>query len=203
MKKYKILILGTRGIPGKQGRLEIFAERLALYLEKKGWKVTIYCQDNRKNLSYSIWQGINLVHVPVPKNNSFWSILFDFKSGFHALQQEGLILTLGYNAAVFSILYYLKKRVNITSISTIEWWEEKWNALERSWLYINERCAVWFSNYLIVDHAKIKHYLCTEVKTNKPISLIPYNMRVIGETDKDLEAHEELFMNLIDNRKQL
>ena len=203
MKKYKLLILGTRGISGKKGELEIFAENLAIYLEKRGWKVTVYCQDSGKYLSYSTWQGINLVHIPVPKNNSFWSILFDFKSSFHALQQEGLILTLGYNTAVFSILYHLKKRVNITSISCIEWWEERWNALEKSWLYINERCAVWFSNYLIADNPQIKHYLHTEAKVSKPITVIPYSMQMTGKVDKDLKAYEKLFMNLIDNRQQL
>ena len=203
MKKHKLLILGTRGIPEKKGRFETFAERLALYLTKRGWKITVYCQSDEENLSYSIWEGINLVHIPVPKDNSFWSTLFYFKAAFHAMQQEGLILTLGYNTAVFSVLYRLRKRVHITSISDIEWWEKKWNALEKSWLYTNERCAVWFSNNLIADHPQIKHYLRTEVRTSKPISVIPYSEQVVEEADKDLKAYEELFMNLIDSKKQL
>ena len=186
MKKHKLLILGTRGIPGNHGGFETFAERLALYLVRRGWRVTVYCQSDEDKLYYSVWRGINLIHIPVPKDNSFWSILFDFKAAFHAMQQEGLILTLGYNTAVFSLLYRLRKRVNMTNMDGMEWWRKKWNALEKSWLYVNERCAVKFSNYLIADHPQIKHYLRTEVKTNKPIAVIPYSAQAVTDADETL-----------------
>ena len=186
MKKYKLLILGTRGIPGSHGGFETFAERLALYLAKKGWKVTVYCQSDAEKLSYSIWQGIHLVHIPVPKDNSFWSILFDLKAAFHAVQQDGLILTLGYNTAVFSLLYRLRRRVNLTNMDGMEWWRKKWNALEKAWLYLNERCAVWFSDRLIADHPQIKTYLRQEVKTSKPITVIPYSAQPVKSADAKL-----------------
>ncbi|MCC0176454.1 DUF1972 domain-containing protein [Waterburya agarophytonicola K14] len=186
MKKHKLLILGTRGIPGSHGGFETFAERLALYLVRRGWKVTVYCQSDEEKLSYSIWQGINLVHIPVPKDNSFWSILFDFKAAFHAVRQEGLILTLGYNTAIFSLLYRLRNRTNMTNMDGMEWWRKKWNALEKSWLYINERCAVWFSNHLIADHPQIKRYLRTQVKTSKPIAVIPYSTEIVTEANPAL-----------------
>ena len=186
MKKHKLLILGTRGIPGSHGGFETFAERLALYLVKRGWRVTVYCQSKGEKLSYSVWQGVNLVHIPVPKDNSFWSILFDLKAALHAVKQNGLILTLGYNTAVFSILYRLKNRMNMTNMDGMEWWRKKWNALEKAWLYVNERCAVWFSDYLIADHPHIKSYLRSEVKTDKPIAVIPYSAPVITEADETL-----------------
>ena len=186
MSKHKLLILGTRGIPGRNGELETFAERLALYLTQRGWRVTVYCQGKEERLVYSIWQGINLVHIPVPKNNSFWSVLFDLKAALHAARQEGLILTLGYNTAAFSLLYRLKNRVNMTTMNGMEWLKVKWNALEKSWLYVNEKCAALFSNYLIAEHPEIEHYLRTEVQTNKPISVIPSTAKAVTEADETL-----------------
>ena len=186
MKKHKLLILGTRGIPGSSGGLETFAERLATYLTERGWRVTVYCQSDEEKFSYSVWEGINLVHVPVPKNNSFWSVLFDFKAAIHAVQQEGLILTLGYNTGIFSLLYSLRHRANITDIRGMEWCRSKWNALEKSWLNINEKFAVLFSNYLIVDHPQIEYYLHTEVKTDKPIAVISHSTNEINEADEAL-----------------
>jgi glycosyltransferase involved in cell wall biosynthesis len=186
MNKHRLLILGTRGIPGSHGGFETFAERLALYLARKGWRITVYCQSDEDKLSYSIWQGINLVHIPVPKDNSFWSIWFDFKAASHAVKQEGLILTLGYNTAVFSLLYRLSNRVNLTNMDGMEWWRKKWNAIEKSWLYLNERCAVWFSTYLIADHPQIKRYLRTEVLTSKPIAVIPYSAKIVTKADETL-----------------
>ena len=191
MKKNRLLILGTRGIPGKHGGFETFAERLALYLVDRGWNVTVYCQADSKKFPgaevyYSVWQGINLVHIPVPKNNSLWSILFDLKAVLHAINREGIVLTLGYNTAIFSLLYRLKKRVNITNMDGMEWWRKKWNFLEKAWLYTNERCAIWFSDCLIADHPHIKHYLRQEIKTSKPIVVIPYSAQIVTQADKKL-----------------
>ncbi len=186
MEKHKILILGTRGIPGNHGGFETFAERLALYLVNKGWSVTVYCQTKGNRRFYSTWQGINLVHIPVPKNSALWSIIFDLKAVINAVNQKGIILTLGYNTAVFSLLYRLTNRVNITNMDGMEWWRKKWNPLEKAWLYCNERCAVWFSDHLIADHPQIKLYLRQKVKTTKPITVIPYSAQVVSKVDETL-----------------
>ena len=37
----KLRILGIRGIPAAHGGFETIAEHLALYLEKRGWEVTV------------------------------------------------------------------------------------------------------------------------------------------------------------------
>lgn len=188
MKKPTILILGTRGIPGNHGGFETFAERLALYLVNKGWHVIVYCQsksDSNKCL-YSNWQGINLIHIPVRNNSALWSILFDLKATINALNYKGIVLTLGYNTALFSLLYRLKNQINITNMDGMEWWRKKWNILEKVWLYCNERCAVWFSNHLIADHPQIKYYLRKDVKTTKPITVIPYSAEVVSKADETL-----------------
>ena len=180
----KILVLGTRGIPGKHGGFETFAERLALYLVKRGWEVTVYCQEDRGKYRFKQkWQGINLVHIPVCKRGALWSIIFDLKSTLHALHQEGIVMVFGYNTAVFSLLYYLKKRVVFTNMDGMEWWREKWNGMQKAWLYINERCGIWFSNYLIADHPRIReHFLDLGVSSTK-IKVIPYGTEPIEQTD--------------------
>ena len=193
MKRNKLLILGTRRIPERNGVLETFAKRLALYLTRRGWRVTVYCQGKEEKLSYSVWQGINLVHIPVPKDNSFWSVLFDLKAALHAARQEGLILTLGYNTAIFSLLYRLKNRVNMTNVNGMEWWRKRWNALEKSWLYANERCATLFSNYLIAGDSHIESYLRSEVRANKPIITIPYSAKAVTEANEALLKEYNLF----------
>ena len=186
MKRNKLLILGTRGIPERNGVLETFAKRLALYLTRRGWRVTVYCQGEEKKLAYSVWQGISLVHIPVPKDNSFWSVLFDLKATLHAARQEGLILTFGYNTAIFSLLYRLKNRVNLTTVNNMEWWRKKWNALEKSWLYANERCATLFSDYLIAVNPLVESYLRSQVRADLPIFTIPHSAKAFTEADEAL-----------------
>ena len=184
--KRKLLILGTRGIPGNHGGFETFAQRLALYLVNRGWDITVYCQDSGREQTPKTWNGINLVHIPTPNNGALWSIIFDYKSTLHALKQDGVILVLGYNTAIFSLLYKLKGRAVLTNMDGMEWWREKWNGVQKAWLFLNERCGVWFSDRLIADHPQIaQHFIKGGVKPEK-IATIPYGTEAVKTTDVSL-----------------
>ena len=184
--KRKLLILGTRGIPGNHGGFETFAQRLALYLVNRGWDITVYCQDSGRELTPKTWNGINLVHIPTPNNGALWSIIFDYKSTIHALKQDGVILVLGYNTAIFSLLYRLKGRAVLTNMDGMEWWREKWNGVQKAWLFINERCGVWFSDRLIADHPQIAQYFIKGGVKPEKIATIPYGTEAVKTTDVSL-----------------
>ncbi len=190
----KLLILGTRGIPANYGGFETFAQRLALYLAQRGWEVTVYCQVNTPNIITKQWQGINLVYIPSKSNSALNTVIFDYKSTIHALKQEGIILVLGYNTAIFSILYWLKNRVSIMNMDGMEWWRSKWNFFQKVWLFLNERCAAIFSNHLIADHPQIKKHLTSYVSAQK-ISVIPYATQPVNQVDKNLLKAYQLVPN--------
>lgn len=115
----QLLILGTRGIPAQHGGFETFAEHFSLYLKNKGWKVTVYCQGEGRGPIYEDdWNGIHRVHVPVTQKRAKGTIIFDWTSTCYAARQDGIILTLGYNTAVFCSLYRLKG-IKILSIWTV------------------------------------------------------------------------------------
>ena len=181
--KNKLLILGTRGIPAEHGGFETFAQRLALYLTKQDWEVTVYCQTAKQNLASKNWQGIKLVYISTSKINALGSILFDFKSTLHAATKgEGIILTLGYNTAIFSILYRLYGKFNIINMDGLEWQRQKWNAASKAWLYLNERIGAKVGNRLVADHPEIENYLSRSVCADK-IVMIPYGADPISQKD--------------------
>ncbi len=182
----KIRILGTRGIPAAHGGFETFAEHLALYLVTRGWVVTVYCQEEGDGEIYeNHWQGVRLVHIPVKKSGAAGTIIFDWYSTLHAAREEGLVLTLGYNTAVFCLLYRLKGIKNLINMDGIEWRREKWSALERAWLWFNERIGCWVGNHLIADHPEIANHLLTRV-SHKKITVIPYGANEVSEADVSL-----------------
>jgi glycosyltransferase involved in cell wall biosynthesis len=182
----KILILGTRGIPGNHGGFETFAERLSVYLAKRDWKVTVYCQDSGKDLLQQKWQGIDLIHIPVPNKGAFWSIFFDFRATLHALDRDGIILVFGYNTAIFSLLYRLKQRTVLTNMDGMEWWRQKWNGIQKAWLFLNERCGVWFSNMIIADHPRIADYFIQSKVDATKIITIPYGTEAVPTANSKL-----------------
>lgn len=182
----KLSILGCRGIPGNHGGFETFAERLSHYLVGQGWEVTVYCEDYQgKKISETIWHGIRLINIPVPTESASATILFDWKSTLHAAKEGNLVLTLGYNTAIFCGIYRLKGLTNVINMDGLEWRRQKWSTPEKAWLYVNERFGCWFGNHLVADHPEIANHLATRVLRRK-ITTIPYGAERVGRADASL-----------------
>jgi glycosyltransferase involved in cell wall biosynthesis len=183
-----VLILGIRGIPARHGGFETFAEHLCKYLIKKNWQITVYCQEEGKGAIYeTVWEGIRRIHIPVNQTGPFGTIVFDFKSIVHSLKQPGIYLTLGYNTAIFNLLYRVFGKTNIINMDGIEWKRQKWGSLAKAWFWLNERFGCWFGTHLIADHPRIADHLATRV-SRKKITMIPYGAPDISAADmKHLE----------------
>jgi len=180
----KIQILGCRGIPAKHGGFETFAEHFAIYLQKKGWEVTVYCQEEGDGTVYEDdWMGILRVHIPVTQKGAKGTIVFDWKSTLHAAKRKVPVLILGYNTAIFCIVYRLIGLKNIINMDGLEWQRGKWNTLERSWLYLNEKFGAWLGNHLVADHPEIKKRL-SRIAHSCKITVIPYGAHVLQIGDE-------------------
>lgn len=170
----ELYILGTRGLPAKHGGFETFCEKLSLYLVAQGWTVTVYCQvDGAGDITEGVWEGVNLINIPIERNGASGTVLFDWKATTHALGQKGLFLTLGYNTAVFNVLQRIKGQVNVINMDGIEWKRDKWSKIAKAWFWLNERAGCWVGNHLVADHPLIKSHLATRVSESK-VTMIPY-----------------------------
>lgn len=178
-------IVGTKGIPARYGGFETFAEHLALYLVTKGWEVVVYCEGpDITDVQTSEWNGVKLVHVPVGKRSPAATIAYEYRSTRMAVASGGLVLTLGYGTAVFNIFHLLKGSRNIINMDGIEWRRDKWGALAKTWLYLNERVALWTATELIADHPEIERYLAR--KARRPLTMIPYGAHAVEDDDGEL-----------------
>ena len=182
----KLVITGIRGIPASHGGFETFAEFLALYLVKKGWEVTVYCQgEPGSSFSEKMWNGICLITIPEENEGAVGTVRFDLKSVYHSLKHDSLVLTLGYNTAIFNILYRLKGIPNVINMDGIEWKRDKWGLVAKTWFWLNERFGCWFGNHLVADHPAIADHLATRVSRDK-IATIAYGGLEVLESDISL-----------------
>lgn len=182
----KIRILGTRGVPALHGGFETFAERLALYLVDRGWEVTVYCQEEGDGpIREDRWSGVRRVFVFSRFSGALGTVVFDWRSVRHAAQEDGLVLTLGYNTAAFCVRYRQRGLVNLINMDGIEWKRQKWRALERAWLYLNDWLGCLLGNHLIADHPEIARHLQTRVPADK-ITMIPYGADKVTAADAAL-----------------
>ena len=182
----KIVISGIRGIPAAHGGFETFAEYLALYLVKRGWDVTVYCQgEPSQEFSETTWQNIRLITIPEKSVGAFGTVRFDFNSIVHSLKRKSLVLTLGYNTALFNFFYRVKSIPNIINMDGIEWKRDKWGAVAKTWFWLNEMFGCWFGNHLVADHPSIADHLATRVPREK-IETIAYGGLEVLSSDVSL-----------------
>lgn len=192
--KNDLAILGTRGIPARHGGFETFAERLALYLVEQGWRVTVYCQaDTAEVLCHEDeWNGVRRVTISTSAPGAWGTVAFDFKTVRHVVRaRPGIVLTLGYNTAVFSSWLRLAGISNVFNMDGLEWQRKKWSKPEKIWLWLNERIGCLVGNHLIADHPVIAAHLATRV-SRKKITTIAYgaDRAVRGRQHPTLARHE-------------
>ena len=180
MEQRCIRILGTRGVPAAHGGFETFAEHLALYLVKKGWRVVVYCQeDGGGPIFEDVWHGVERVHIPVTQSGPKGTIVFDWQATAHAARHNDLCLTLGYNTAIFCTLLRLKGKPNLINMDGIEWSRAKWGIAAKTWFWLNDWAGCWLGNHLVADHPQIKLHLQSRVSANK-ITMIPYGADAVS-----------------------
>jgi len=190
----KIIIQGIRGVPASHGGFETFAENLSTYLIDLGWEVTVYCQESTNEYSSvfeSAWNGVRRIHIPVEGDGAKSTVVFDYLSVKHASTQPGLVLTLGYNTALFNLWFRFKQKTNLINMDGIEWKRDKWKWYERLWLYLNERAGCLIGNHLIADHPEIKKHLVTRVNPDK-VEMIPYGARLVVQANEGVLSIHDL-----------
>lgn len=175
--KPHVLILGTRGVPAAHGGFESFAERLALFLVERGWRVTVYCQQDvvtvSERFAADTWRGVERVTVQVAQQGALGTIAFDWYSVRHASRQDGVCLVLGYNTAVFLALLRARAKKILINMDGIEWKRPKWSRPVRAWFYLNEWLGAWLGHRLVADHPAIADHLASR-RGRSAIAMIPY-----------------------------
>jgi glycosyltransferase involved in cell wall biosynthesis len=181
-----ISIMGIRGVPAAHGGFETFAARLAPWLVERGWKVTVYCEEpTRMGATESEWRGVRRVHIGFGPDSPGNSIRFDWACIDHALAESPrppLVLTLGYNTAVFGLRLRAAGIVNVINMDGVEWARSKWGPLAKAWLYLNDWGGCLGGSHLIADHPEIANHLATRVARSR-IATIPYGTDVVTVAD--------------------
>jgi glycosyltransferase involved in cell wall biosynthesis len=190
-----IRILGTRGIPAQHGGFETFAQECALYMRKRGWKVTVYCQDTGNGpIIEDKWHDIRRVIIPVNRSGPFSTMVFDWRAIRHASQEEGLTLCLGYNTALFNLRLHLKGFPIIMNMDGIEWKRGKWSMPAKLWLYLNEIVGLLLSDHLVADNPGIVEHLQSRF-FHTPLTMIPYGAPLLETLKPDPLAQFDLVEN--------
>ncbi len=181
-----LAIMGIRGVPAAHGGFETFAARLAPWLVDNGWKVTVYCEEPCRCATHeSEWRGVRRVHIGCGPDSAVNSVRFDWACISHLLRQRqrpALVLTLGYNTALFGLRLRAAGITHAINMDGIEWARSKWGPLAKAWLYLNDWAGCLGASHLLSDHPEITRHLRTRVAPSR-ISMIPYGTDLVDAAD--------------------
>ncbi len=192
MRKTKLAVIGTVGIPARYGGFETLAEQLVAQLGEE-MDMSIYCSGKKyaKGQRMKHYNGARLIYLPF-QANGIQSIIYDAVSILHALFYADVLLVLGVSGCfMLPLLRLFKNKKVVTSIDGIEWKRNKWSRPAKRYLEFAEGVAIRFSTAGITDNEAIQDY--TAQRYGKFTHMVEYGadhvMCVKPEVD-DYERYE-------------
>jgi glycosyltransferase involved in cell wall biosynthesis len=166
MKKNKVAIIGTVGLPAKYGGFETLAAHLVTHLSDSH-DFTVYCSKKKytKEEQVATYKGAKLEYINLDANG-VQSIPYDTISILKALRKNDVLLILGVAGAwVLPLVMLFTKKKIIISIDGIEWKRDKWPLFAKLYLWWAEKIAVRYSHIDISDNESIQDYTALRYQT--------------------------------------
>ncbi|HLG39596.1 MAG TPA: DUF1972 domain-containing protein [Chitinophagaceae bacterium] len=183
MKKLKIGILGTRGIPNHYGGFEQFAEHLSQGLLQRGHDVLVY-NSSLHPFKEKEWNGVQIIHCKDRENKigTAGQFIYDWNCINDARKRNfDVLLHLGYTSDSVWHWRWPEKTVNIVNMDGLEWQRSKYNKPTKLFLRWAESLAAKNAHSLIADSPAIRDHLI--VHYNKIPVYIPYGAEVFTQPD--------------------
>ena len=151
-----IAILGTRGIPGRYGGFETFADQLARRLVERGHRVTVYCRERHTEPTYL---GSELRYLPTIRHKYLDTIVHTALSTVHLLfHRVDVALYCNAANAIFCGMPRLAGMPVALNVDGLERNRKKWNRAAKAWYRLSEWLATFCPTEIVTDACAIEHY---------------------------------------------
>lgn len=178
--KFRIALLGTRGIPARYGGFETFAEQLSARLVARGHTVTVYgrCSFGSRWGARAPLNGVLRRETPTIFHKYLETPVHALTSFLDMLTQsvDAIILCNAANSPLAPLL--LCKRVPLLiNVDGIERNRAKWNTFGKAWYALGERCSVRLASRVVSDAEVIADYYRDTYGV--PSTVIPYGVHPV------------------------
>lgn len=155
----RIALLGTRGIPGRYGGFETFAEELSARLAGRGHQVTVYCRSHYASPGLRACRGADLVVLPTIRSKHLDTPVHTLLSCLHlaARRTDAAIFCNAANA-VFTVGARMLGIPTILNVDGLERNRRKWGRAGQAWYRSSERLATLCPDAVVSDARVIQRY---------------------------------------------
>ena len=141
IKKRKLALIGSNGIPANYGGTETFYEFLTKELSVK-YDITVYCSKIQDKKKYgNSYLGAKLVYIPLSANG-WQAVFYDSISIIDAAFHSDVLLLFGSPAAAlvaFLRAFGFKKKIVLNCGGLNEWERESYSSFARKYIRFNRR----------------------------------------------------------------
>ena len=191
-KKTKVVMLGQKRIPSREGGIEVVVEELSTRMVKKGYEVTCF---NRRGHHVS-GQEFDVDELSEYKGIKLKSVFTIERKGFAAMTSSifgaikaafGKYDVVHFHAEGPCAMLWLPKLFGKRCIATIHGLDhqrEKWGRLASAYIMMGEKCAAKFADEIIVLSQGVKDYF--KETYNRETRFIPNGATKAEKVEADL-----------------
>ena len=187
----KVVVIGTRGIPGIMGGVETHCEELLPRLVKLGYDITIIRRRSyiREVCPLTEWKGVKIVDIDAPKSKKFETLIHTFRA-INKAKALGADL-IHIHAIGPNLLAPYARLLGMKVVMTHhgpDYDRDKWGKVARTMLKSGETFGCKSANQVIVISNVIKMLIEERCGRKKNVTLI-YN----GVNQPDICSYPEYF----------
>lgn len=164
MRKKKVGIIGTNGLPGKYGGWDQLVNHLTKNLQNQ-FDFIVYTSYTNYDPSNKIVNNAT-IHKINFKANGGQSIPYDIMSIFHAVRHCDVLFICGTSGCISLPLAKLFGKKIILNPDGQEWMRDKWSKPVQWFLKLSEKLGVLNSDIIVADNKVIKDYILNDYKRN-------------------------------------
>lgn len=196
----RVLMIGHKRIPSREGGVEIVVEQLAVRLVKKGWDVEAYnryghhvsgkkySEDYGRN-DRKVYKGVRIRIIPTFESSKLNAIVYSFLATIRGL--FGSFRVFHYHAegpcAFLFIPKIFGKKV-VATIHGLDWQRSKWGNFASAVLKFGEKMAAKYADEVIVLSKNVQDYF--RETYGRETTFIPNGIEKPKKYDVDL-IHEK------------
>ncbi len=164
----KILMLGHKRIPSREGGVEIVVEKLAVRMAEQGHDVTVY---NRKGHHVSgkdidkteaklkEYKNVRIVTIPTFQNGKLNALVYSFFASVKAVFGKYDIIHIHAEGSC-GFMWFLKlfRKNTVVTIHGLDWQRAKWGGFATKYLLFCEKRAAKNAGKIIVLTKSIQEY---------------------------------------------
>lgn len=171
----RIAIIGSKGIPCRDGGVERHVEELALRLTRLGQEVLVYARKDYTRKTVKNYHGVRIIYAPCLPTKNFGAISHTFFSLLHVLFQKVDIIhihSVGPSLLAFIPKIFKRKTKVIATFHSRDRFNAKWGRIARFFLALGEKAAIKFPHATITV-SKILYNYCRNQYKQSNLFYIP------------------------------